>query len=246
MRAVALEGEHRIDHVLDDAGAGDLPVLGDMPDQNDCTARTLGETDQRLRRAAHLRDRAGRGLHRIGPHGLDRVDDDEAGNLALRKGCDDILNRRLGRKFSRRIAQAEPLGAQPHLRDRLLARNVDRPVSRARQKRRGLDQERRLADTGIAADQQHRAAHKAAADDAIHLGHAGGKPRRVVRIPGQRFEREYAAFAGRAGRRAGRGERAAGCLLGQGVPFAAGLALAQPAAIRCTAVLADKAWRIAA
>ena len=37
---------------------------------------------------------------------------------------------------------------------------------------RGLDQKRRLADAGIAGHQQHRAAHKTAAGDAVELGHA--------------------------------------------------------------------------
>ena len=32
--AVALEGEHRVDHVLDHARAGDLAVLGDVADQD--------------------------------------------------------------------------------------------------------------------------------------------------------------------------------------------------------------------
>ena len=34
MRAVALEREHRVDHVLDHARAGDLAVLGDMADED--------------------------------------------------------------------------------------------------------------------------------------------------------------------------------------------------------------------
>ncbi len=35
LRAFALERQHRIDHVLDHAGAGDLAVLGDVADQDD-------------------------------------------------------------------------------------------------------------------------------------------------------------------------------------------------------------------
>ncbi len=62
LRAFALERQHRVDHVLDHARAGDLAVLGDVADQDDGGAGFLGEADQRLRRGAHLRDRAGRGL----------------------------------------------------------------------------------------------------------------------------------------------------------------------------------------
>ena len=39
LRAFALERQHRIDHVLDHAGAGDLAVLGDMADQDDARRR---------------------------------------------------------------------------------------------------------------------------------------------------------------------------------------------------------------
>ncbi len=73
VRAFALERQHGVDHVLDHAGAGDLAVLGDVADEDDGRAGVLGVADQRLRRAAHLRHRAGRGLDHVGPHGLDRV-----------------------------------------------------------------------------------------------------------------------------------------------------------------------------
>jgi hypothetical protein len=39
----------------------------------------------------------------------------------------------------------------------------------------GLRQQRRFADAGIAANQQHRASDKTAAGDAIELGHPGGR-----------------------------------------------------------------------
>lgn len=47
---VALERGDRIDHVLDHAGARDLPVLGDVADEDDGRARGLGESDQGLGR----------------------------------------------------------------------------------------------------------------------------------------------------------------------------------------------------
>ena len=99
-----------------------------------------------------------------------------------------------------RVGEAEPLGAQPHLRHRLLAGDVDRAMARARERRGDLDQQRRLADAGIAAEQQHRAAHEAAAGDAVELGDAGRQARGLVRLAGERLERERAALARRAGR----------------------------------------------
>ena len=179
-------------------GPGDLPVLGDMADQNDRRAGLLGKADQRLRAAAHLGHRAGRGFDRVGPHGLDRIDDDQPRRLAFRQRRDDVLDRGLGRELDRRVAQAQPLGAQTHLRDRFFAGDVDGAVAGARERGGSLDQQGRFADAGIAADQQHRAAHEAAAGDAVEFGDAGGQARGVVRVAGQRLEREQAAFAGLA------------------------------------------------
>ena len=100
----------------------------------------------------------------------------------------------------------QPLGAQAHLRDRLLAGDIDRAVAGARQRGGGLDQQRRFADAGIAAHQQHRAAHEAAAGDAVEFGDAGGQARGLMRLAGERLEREQAALAGFAAR-AGAGAR---------------------------------------
>src|SRR5499426_1893171 len=43
VRALALEGQDRVHHVLDDARAGDGPFLGDVTDQYHGSARALGE-----------------------------------------------------------------------------------------------------------------------------------------------------------------------------------------------------------
>ena len=71
--ALALEGHDGVDHVLDDARAGDLPVLGDVADHDHAGAGGLGVADERLRRHAHLRHGAGRSVRRAGPHGLDGI-----------------------------------------------------------------------------------------------------------------------------------------------------------------------------
>jgi len=238
MRALALEGEHRVDHVLDHARAGDLPVLGDVPDQDQRRARALGEADQRRGGAAHLRHRAGRGFDRVGPHGLDRVDDHQARCVAVGEGGDNVLDRGLGGELDLRIRKLEPLGAQPHLRHRLLARYVDRAMARARELGRDLEQQRRFADARIAAEQQHRSAHQAAAGDTVELGDAASEPRRVMGLARERLERELAALARRAPGL--RGPRRSGGFFRDGVPLAAGVALALPAAIDGAAVLADE------
>jgi hypothetical protein len=105
MRAFAFEGQHRIDHMFDDTRAGDLPVFGDVPDEDDGRSRLFGEADERLRRTAHLGYRTGGRFNRIGPHGLDGIDDDQARGLALREGCDDVFNRGFSGKLDGGVAQ---------------------------------------------------------------------------------------------------------------------------------------------
>jgi hypothetical protein len=238
LRAFALERQHCVHHVLDHAGAGDLAVLGDVADEDEGGARLLGEADQRLRRGADLGHGARRGLHRVGPHGLDRVDHHEARRGALRQRGDDVLHRGLGGELHRGVGEAEALGAQPHLRHRLLAGDIDRAMAGPRQQAGGLGQQGRFADARIAADQQHRAADEAAAGDAVELRHAGGQARRVGARAGQRLELEQPALA--LGAQVGGHGPAAGVLLGQRVPLAAALAFALPAVMGRAAVLADE------
>ena len=68
-----------------------------------------------------------------------------------------------------RCGEAEPLGPQPHLRGRLLAGEVDGAAAGVGERGRHLEQQRRLADAGLAADQQRRAGHDAAAGDAVEF-----------------------------------------------------------------------------
>ena len=109
---VALEGHHRVDHVLDHPRAGDLAVLGDVADEDHGRAGGLGEADQRLGAAADLRDRAGRRFHRLGPHGLDRIDDRERRRAALRQGGDDVLDIGLGGELDRRACASPSRSAR--------------------------------------------------------------------------------------------------------------------------------------
>ena len=108
-----------------------------------------------------------------------------------------------------------------------------------RQRGADLDQQGGFADAGIAADQQHRAAHEAAAGDAIEFADRRGEARRFMRLSGERLERERTALAGRAPGPA-RAQRRVACFLDQRVPFAAGFAFALPAAEGGAAILADE------
>src|SRR6516165_989567 len=69
---------------------------------------------------------------------------------------------------------AEAPGAQPHLLDGLLARDVNgaRRPGEAAEGGRHLEHEGRFADAGIAADEKGRALDQPAAHDAVELGDA--------------------------------------------------------------------------
>ena len=172
MAAFALEIENAVDHMLDHPWPGDLAFLGHVPDQDDRRASRLGVADHRLRGGAHLRDRAGRRFRRIGPQRLHGIEDDEVRPLFQRQRGEDILDIGLGREFDIGIGGAEPLGAQPYLRDGLLAGDIDDIVALARKRRSRLHEQRRLADAWIAADEQCRAAYDAAAGDPVQFGDA--------------------------------------------------------------------------
>jgi len=61
---------------------------------------------------------------------------------------------------------------------------------------RGLDQQGRFADAGIAADEEHRAAHEAAAGDAVEFRDAGWGARCIVGLAGERMQHERRPLRG--------------------------------------------------
>src|SRR5262249_22627589 len=122
-----------------------------------------------------------------------------------------------------------------------LAGNVHDAVPAAGELGGGLDEERRFADAGIAAEQQHRSPHEPATGDPVELDGTDRQARGVMGLAGQRLEREGAAFARRtAWNRPVRGA----AFLRDGVPLAAGFALAGPAIVGRATVLADEGARV--
>ncbi len=106
--------------------------------------------------------------------------------------------------FTGAWVERQAFGAQPDLRHCLLAGDIDDRLAGSGERAGHLKQQGRLADAGIAADQQGRAAHEAAAGDPVELGDAGADARRIVDLTGKRGERHRPALAELAGRGAGR------------------------------------------
>jgi len=92
MATVAFEIENGIDHVLDDARAGDLPVLGHVTDQNHGCAGLLGEPDHRLHAGPDLGYGPRRRIGSVAPERLDGIDDDEIGALAFGNRRQNVLD----------------------------------------------------------------------------------------------------------------------------------------------------------
>ena len=181
-RAVALEREHGVDHVLDHARAGDLAVLGDVADQDDRGAASAWRSGSAPApsRAPGSPCRAPTSTVSVHMVWIESMTT-SARRLALRQRRDDVLDRwsrRRARPARRRGRAARRAAAPARPPPRRRCRRRGAPALRERGG--GLDQQRRLADAGIAADQQRRAAHEAAAGDAVELGDAGGQARRLV------------------------------------------------------------------
>ena len=106
----------------------------------------------------------------------------------------------LGGEVELVVDAAGAVGAQPHLGGRLLAGDVERAALVAGGLRRDLEQQRALADAGLAREQDRGAGHQAAAEHPVELGHAAGA--------GRPTPRPTPAPIGTAGRVTGRRGRA--------------------------------------
>ena len=134
MAAFALEIEHGVDHVLDDARAGDLAVLGDVADEDDGRAASAwrsGSSPARRRAPASPCP---------APIRRGRVHSVWIESMITRSGR--LPSASVARMSSTLVSAAsttsvsaapQPLGAQPHLRHRLFAGDVDDAAAPARQ-----------------------------------------------------------------------------------------------------------------
>ena len=210
------------------------PSLVTWPIKKVVKSGFLRQDDDRARGFAHLGDAAGGGRDCRREHRLHGVDDQEAGF--------DFLHM-FENSFQRGFAQdeqigrvdAEPFGAHFYLPLGFLAGDVETGEPFLADRGDGLEQQRRLADAGIAADEDHRAGHQTAAEDAVELADARLHPALFggvdVTDGGGIF------FAAEAQLAAGRGSFFK-MLLGEGVPLIAVGTFAEPLGRLVAATLA--------
>ena len=232
--ALAFEVEHRVHHVLEHARAGHRTVLGHVPDQEHRRPRALGVVEQCQGALAHLRHRARAALEVGARQGLDRVHHHRLGGHPGR-GLEQRLEVGLAQDEQPLRGLPQSGRAHPHLLLALLAADVEHPAAVAREPHRQLEQQRALADPGVAADQDQRAPHDAAAEHPVQLAEAGAG---AVQVPD--LDAGERARSGRGGgtprgpaRARGAGVPAPLALLhrrlGRGVPGPAAGAAAEPA-----------------
>ena len=164
---VALEIQHRVDDVFEHAGTGQRALFRHVTHQDDGHARLLGRARQLRRAFAHLRHGTGRRAERVGIHGLDRIDHHHF-RLQVGQGAEDFFQLDLGLQFEFLGIDDETLGAQGDLRAGLFTTDIQHALV-VRHVGQRLQQQGRLADAGIAADQHDAAGHHAAAQHAVEF-----------------------------------------------------------------------------
>ena len=157
--------------MLHHLGSRQGAVLGDMSHQKYRYTALLGETLHLGGTLADLRDRACRRIDALGGDGLYGVDNEDVGLDGVDM-IEDALRHRFGNdiallRFSR-SGGADTLGTHLDLLFTLLTADIEQSLVGDGQ--RGLQQQRALAYTRLAAQQHDRAWHQTAAQHPVELG----------------------------------------------------------------------------
>ncbi|CAM5701494.1 hypothetical protein SFUMM280S_00790 [Streptomyces fumanus] len=167
---VALEGQDDVHQVFQQAGAGDGAVLGDMAHQEGGHAALLGGADQRAGDLPDLGHAAGGAVDLGGGDGLHGVEDQQR-RLHRVQVAQHGGQIGLGGQVQM-VVRAPIRSARSRTWLALLARDVQGAVLLARRLGGHVQQQRGLADAGLAREQHHRAGHQSAAEHPVQLGHA--------------------------------------------------------------------------
>ena len=139
------------------AGPAIAPSLVTWPTSSTAMPRRLASSTSACAEARTWVTVPGVESTRVEPHGLDRIDDRDLGRVGPLERGDDVAHR--GRGGELRPARRRGPAAAARRRTwstRLFAGDVGAGRVLLGERRRDLQQQRRLADAGIAADQQRR------------------------------------------------------------------------------------------
>ena len=168
--------QHRaVDTVLQHLRTGQRAVFGDVADHHNRHAASFSKARQIGRGFPYLGDAARRRLHVGHMHHLDGVDHHQL-RLFFIGDLTDLLNAGFREHVQVGRWQPETMGAHRHLLQGLLPGDVQ-GFHPFRQFAEGLQQQRRFARAGVAANQDRAARHHAAAQHAVKFFKAGGETR---------------------------------------------------------------------
>ena len=167
--AVTLELEHAVDEMLEHARPGDRAVFGHVADQKRGDVRLLGDAQESRSRLANLGDRPRRRAELGRIERLHRVDHANVRPLPLERRADG-LELGLGENLDP-LCAAEAGGAEFHLCCRLLPCDEQGPAL-LRDCNQRREQQRRLADPRLAADEHERGRDEPAPEHPVELGNA--------------------------------------------------------------------------
>ena len=173
--SLALERQHGVDEVLERLRSGEPPLLGDVADEDDRDALALRELRQPQRRFAHLPDAARRSVELARPS---RSGSSPRSSSAGRLVARDLDHPRRSRSRRRRAGRAGRPAGRAGARAGGPGRSIPRRWRRARRRpaaatpAASLEQQRRLADARLAADQHDRPRDQPAAEHPVDLADA--------------------------------------------------------------------------
>src|SRR5207245_2302464 len=172
---LTLQVQHGVDDVLEHPRPGYRAFLVDVTDEKDRDVAALRQQHQSAGTFTDLAHAPWGGGDTAHEDGLDRVDDGHhrPGFLEM---LDNAVQVVFGQHDQAFAVDTEALRTELELLDGLLAGHVEhRPVG-ARNLTGELEQQRRLANAGIATDQHQRAGHDAAAQYLVELPHGQLEP----------------------------------------------------------------------
>ena len=146
-----------------------------MADEENGGAGRLGVAHEVRGRFAKLGHRPGRRVEAGDGHRLDRVDDEDP-RARLGRKIDDALDRGFGDELETPGFHAEPPGALGHLAHGFLACRIKNAVILC-ERRGALQEQGRLADARLTADQRHGSRNQPATQDAVEFREPGRQTR---------------------------------------------------------------------